>query len=129
MCEPCCSRSGAGPAWHLQHVEVVHHGSAGQRAFFLANTWLEAKAGPASLLLDALDASSTDAAAAAAALAAAGKYRVTVHTADVRGAGTDADVSIVLMGDGGSSSSREVALESSANNFERGQVSSRAWQW
>jgi hypothetical protein len=109
---PCCC-SGAGPAWHLQHVEVVHQGS-GQRAMLLANAWLEAKGGPATLLLEVLDSGSPEAAAAA------GKYKVVVATGDVRGAGTDVDVSIVLMGSGGSS--QEVALESSANNFERGQV-------
>jgi hypothetical protein len=112
--------SGAGPAWHLQHVEVDHQGS-GQRAMFLANAWLEAKGGPASLLLDALDSASPEAAAAT------GKYKVVVATGDVRGAGTDADMSIVLMGSGGSS--QEVALESSANNFERGQVGGGGWRW
>lgn len=41
-------------------------------------------------------------------------------TSDVRGAGTDADVLLTLYGDKGDSG--PLSLESSANNFERGQV-------
>jgi hypothetical protein len=41
---------------------------------------------------------------------------------DVRGAGTDADISAILVGEQGSS--REMRLESSADNFERGKVGS-----
>lgn len=48
------------------------------------------------------------------------RYKVSVQTADKRGAGTDADISIIFMGNKGSS--KEMRLESSANNFERGQV-------
>ncbi len=40
---------------------------------------------------------------------------------DVRGAGTNADVSVVLIGSAGKS--KELKLESSADNFERGKVS------
>jgi hypothetical protein len=39
---------------------------------------------------------------------------------DVRGAGTDADISAILVGEQGSS--KEMRLESSADNFERGKV-------
>jgi hypothetical protein len=45
------------------------------------------------------------------------KYRVTVHTGDKRGAGTDANVFIILHGEKGDSGKRK--LESSGNNFER----------
>ena len=48
------------------------------------------------------------------------RYKVSVQTADKRGAGTDADISISILGSKGSS--KEMRLESSANNFERGQV-------
>lgn len=43
-----------------------------------------------------------------------------VTTSDVKNAGTDADVSVVLYGDKGDSGERR--LENSANNFERGKV-------
>jgi len=45
-------------------------------------------------------------------------YRILVQTSDVRGAGTDSDVFITLYGPKGDSGER--ALESSANDFERG---------
>ncbi len=47
-------------------------------------------------------------------------YRVTTYTSDLRGAGTDADVFIVLYGDKGESGERK--LDNSSNNFERNQV-------
>ncbi len=46
--------------------------------------------------------------------------QVRVRTGDVRGAGTDADVSIILMGS--KAQSEEIQLESSADNFERNKV-------
>jgi hypothetical protein len=45
------------------------------------------------------------------------KYRVTVHTGDKRGAGTDANVFIILHGEKGDTGKRK--LEGSGNNFER----------
>jgi hypothetical protein len=47
-------------------------------------------------------------------------YEVRVATSDLRGAGTDADVSITLFGDRGDSG--PLALASSANDFERGRT-------
>lgn len=46
--------------------------------------------------------------------------QVKVRTGDVRGAGTDADISIILIGS--KASSEEILLESSADNFERNKV-------
>jgi hypothetical protein len=46
--------------------------------------------------------------------------QVSVRTGDVRGAGTDADISIILMGSKGQSN--EIPLESSADNFVRNKV-------
>lgn len=48
-------------------------------------------------------------------------HHVVLWPSDIRGAGTDADISVILTGDKGSS--KELRLESSANNFERGKVS------
>ncbi len=47
-----------------------------------------------------------------------GKYRITVFTGKQRGAGTDADVTIVLYGNIGDSG--EWKLDDEKNNFERG---------
>lgn len=46
--------------------------------------------------------------------------QVRVRTGDVRGAGTDADISVILMGSKGQS--QEIPLESSHDNFERNKV-------
>lgn len=56
-------------------------------------------------------------------------YKVCVATSDVRGAGTDADVSMVLFCEKGDTGQRR--LESSANDFERGKVREQAlwWRW
>ena len=48
------------------------------------------------------------------------KYQIKVHTGDKRGAGTDANVYIILHGDRGDTGKRP--LESSGNNFERGKI-------
>ena len=47
-------------------------------------------------------------------------WNVMVTTSDIRGAGTDANVSFVLYGDKGKSESIE--LENKTDNFERGSV-------
>lgn len=49
-----------------------------------------------------------------------GNLRVTVHTSDVKGGGTDSDISIVLVGDAGQT--EPLKLDSSHNDFERGRV-------
>ena len=49
---------------------------------------------------------------------------MSVRTQDKRGAGTDADISVILFGD--KNKTGELKLESSANNFERNQASQQA---
>ncbi len=49
---------------------------------------------------------------------AANKYKVMVYTADKRGAGTDANVSINVFGSQGNSGERK--LDNNKNNFEKG---------
>jgi hypothetical protein len=48
------------------------------------------------------------------------RTQVSVQTGDVRGAGTDCDISVQLVGASGAT--QELRLESSANNFERNKV-------
>ena len=48
------------------------------------------------------------------------RYSVITYTSDIRGAGTDANVSCIVFGDKGQTSL--CRLENSKNNFERGQV-------
>lgn len=47
-------------------------------------------------------------------------YEVVVYTSDLRGAGTDANVSLSLHGAAGETSDQK--LDNSANNFERGEL-------
>ena len=47
-------------------------------------------------------------------------FEIEVHTSDIRGAGTNANVFIVLYGDKGKSD--EFWLRNKTDNFERGQV-------
>lgn len=47
-------------------------------------------------------------------------YEVVVYTGDVRGAGTDANVMLVLYGEKGKS--EEFSLRNKSDNFERNQV-------
>lgn len=107
----CACNRGAAPAWHLQHVEVMNQ-STGDRAVFPADKWLDAKLGTTTVVLEA--------AGTEVGGMKSNKYKVTVQTGDKRGAGTDADISVMLIGAAGKS--EEIKLESSADNFERNKV-------
>jgi lipoxygenase homology domain-containing protein 1 len=83
---------------------------AGQFRCFVWNDWIKAQKGKQLNLvtIQASSAPSTDEV-----------YSIKVHTGDVRGAGTDADISIILFGDD-KQRSTELRLADSANSFERG---------
>ena len=83
--------------------------TTGERGLFLADRWLDAKSGTTTVTLDN--------ASGGAGTAAVHRWKVAVRTGDERGAGTDADVSIILIGANGKTA--ELPLESSADNFER----------
>lgn len=82
------------PAWHLDYVEVIDE-TTGDHKFFPSNQWFDRSQGDG-LIERTLEASFN------------GKhgdgvkevYKVTVYTSDVKFAGTDADVSIQLFGNG-----------------------------
>jgi len=99
---------GLGPAWHLQHVEVRNQ-NTNASAFFIADQWLDAKKGTTTITLEP-----------SSGPAAKQAYQLKVVTADCRGAGTDADISVILHGESGASG--EMPLDTSANNFERNQT-------
>lgn len=83
---------GAGPAWHLDSVEVVNTVRSTSVVFPCAR-WLDGKADPMSLTQTLLprgaDGSSPELLA----------YEVVVYTSDVKNAGTDANVAIEIVGD------------------------------
>jgi hypothetical protein len=96
-----------GSGWHLNKVQVTNL-STNDSTFFVANRWLDSKNGKR-VTLEAGSAADVE-----------HSYEVTVHTSDLRGSGTDANVSIVVYGDKGDSGERK--LDNSANNFERAAV-------
>jgi hypothetical protein len=97
------------PAWHLDCVEVTNQ-TTGEKATFRANCWLDAKAGTATLQLGPSEGAASP----------PGLYKVTVHTADERGAGTDREISVMLLGS--KATSPEITLQSGMGSFERKKV-------
>jgi len=97
--------SGFGPGWHLNMLEV----HAPSKTFnFHANCWLDKKTNACRVELQSgKPPSGSD----------KHRYKVTVNTSDIRAAGTDADVTIIIFGEKGDSGER--TLDTSANNFER----------
>ena len=102
--------SGLGPGWHLDHVEVVDEGT-GKEYYFPCEEWLEK--GDADGLVERRLA-----VVSAGTAKEVHRYKVTVNTSDVKFAGTDANVSIEIIGD--EASSGDILLSNSKNNFERG---------
>ncbi|PNH12713.1 Lipoxygenase y domain-containing protein 1 [Tetrabaena socialis] len=99
---------GLAAAWRLDHVEVIHQARQ-ETYYFLADQWLDAKSNTLMITLEPANAAG-----------AKQVYKVSVRTSDKRGAGTDADVSIILMGAIGNSP--ELKLESGKNDFEKNQT-------
>lgn len=86
---------GMFSAWHLARVEVTHLES-GREYVFLCNEWLDKEHGLERTLLP-----STKDGEAAREVWEEGTYEVRVFTSDIRGAGTDGDVSISIKGEDG----------------------------
>jgi len=97
-------------------VEVTDD-ATGEATYFPCGTWLDKKEGDG-LIERVLPAAATDATAEKC------PYKITVHTSDIRFAGTDANVFIEVLGTRGGkpASSGRVPLNSSKNDFERGAV-------
>ncbi len=93
-------------------VEVTNP-STNKTYFFPCNEWLRKEGNDSSGLRKELIAGSADQKGPT-------NYKVTVYTSDLRGAGTDSDVFIVVYGEHGDTGER--LLDNSTNNFERNQV-------
>ena len=105
--------SGLGPAWHLDQVTVQVPGEPAM--VFDSDQWF------------ATDEGDRQTERTLFPIGKGGKprgalctYKIQVLTSDVRGAGTDANVHIILFGERTNSGKR--VLETARNNFERGQV-------
>lgn len=104
--------SGLMSGWFLDKV-TVRNETTGQQRYFLCGRWL-AKSEDDGRIVRELAASNED----GVAYLPLRRYQLAVHTADLRGAGTDSQVSVVLYGEKGDSGAK--VLDSSANDFERG---------
>ncbi|KAJ8050342.1 Lipoxygenase-likey domain-containing protein 1 [Holothuria leucospilota] len=100
-------------SYFLESIAVVTNLSTKQTRTFPCNQWLSLFESDCQLsrTLDAVDNKKYG--------KTGYKYIIHVFTGKKRGAGTDANVSITIFGEGGDSGERR--LKSSKNNFERGQ--------
>ena len=105
--------SGFGSGWFLDNI-VVADEKGGKEWVFNCGKWLDKGEDDGAIVRELIPTSG------AAKNTQIVKYKVLVHTGDKRGAGTDANVFIILHGEKGDSGKR--ALESAGNNFERGRV-------
>lgn len=85
--------SGAGPAWHLRHVEIINK-ATGARYLFPCNKWFSKSDDDFQIERDLYPAASLDSKPAVPE----NVYTISVTTSDIKGAGTDANVFIVIYG-------------------------------
>ncbi|XP_077976546.1 lipoxygenase homology domain-containing protein 1-like isoform X1 [Styela clava] len=97
---------GFAPAWYLERVVLL---TSSQRVYFACGEWLSDDDQLYRDLVGSDDATG---------VGKKNQYTVTVFTGDIRGAGTDANVSLTLFGDMGDSGKKK--LDDKHNNFERG---------
>ena len=108
--------TGQNPSWLLQSVSVLNVTKGWEHAMFPAEVWLDRQKGGETVV-------NLYPTAEAAANARGKKsheeitYVVEVKTADVKGAGTDSNVWISLVGEGGRGSNKKLPLDSGRNNF------------
>jgi len=104
---------GENPAWHLSHVKVTDL-SARRSWLFHADRWLDARRGDGA-------ASVTLSPSQTGPQKSKSKYKVKLHTGDMKGAGTDANVYLILHGSAGKSDKKILAARGQ-DDFERGKV-------
>ena len=111
--------AGLGPGWCLDRVIVSDEDAPGEATVFDASV----KGKPGGRWLDkSADGGATQCTLAPLAANAGAYYGVETMTSDVMFAGTDANVSLTLIGlkDGKETRSKTMKLDNSSNNFERG---------
>jgi hypothetical protein len=104
--------TGFGSGWFLDNV-VVTNEKMGTKWVFNCNKWLDKGEDDGLIVRELLPENNP-------ADTKVVKYKVSVHTGDKRGAGTDANVFIILHGETGDTGKRK--LEGAGNNFERGRI-------
>ena len=111
--------AGMGPGWCLDRVIVSDEDAPGEATVFDASV----KGKPGGRWLDkSADGGATQCTLAPLAANAGAYYGVETMTSDVMFAGTDANVSLTLIGlkDGKETRSKTMKLDNSSNNFDRG---------
>lgn len=103
---------GLGASWHLDRVEI-DVASQGKRYVFKCGRWLSTSEDDRQTERELL--ADDDTVQAYKAMAA---YECTVVTGDIKGAGTDSNVFLVVYGKDGKS--QELSLRNKTDNFERG---------
>ncbi|ESO97796.1 hypothetical protein LOTGIDRAFT_208950 [Lottia gigantea] len=106
--------TGIGAGWYLERVVVTDLKNPHWKYFFPCGQWLATDEGDGSICRDLVGSKDP------MAIRKATKYKVTVFTGNKKGAGTDANVSIILFGEFGDSGEKK--LSSRKNNFERNKV-------
>jgi hypothetical protein len=109
MCRIEHDNTGAAPGWFLDHVLVTNR-RTNMPSYFACNQWLSKDEGDGRIVRDLL--------AKDAKMGSMTEYKVLVTTGDRRGAGTDANVSIMIYGEQGDSG--ELQLRGDGNLFEKG---------
>lgn len=104
--------SGFGSGWFLDNIIVINE-KAGQQWVFNNNRWLDKGEDDGQIVRELTPENSPSDTKVV-------KYKISVRTGDRRGAGTDANVFIIVHGEKGDTGKR--VLEGSGNNFERGRV-------
>lgn len=127
--------SGKEPGWHLAEVRVQSLGAAKtgpqgslggagktrgpvneqvvKEWVFPCDKWLDARHGDRQIVRELLPAGMGN------AIRKSARYKLKIYTSDLKGAGTDADVSVVFLGDAGTSGER-LKLPATQEAFERG---------
>jgi hypothetical protein len=104
--------SGFGSGWFLDNIVL----EAGEKKWvFNCGRWLDKGEDDGQIVRDLAAVSDGQTSEIKVV-----KYKIDVRTGDKRGAGTDANVHIILHGESGSTG--QYKLESGGNNFERGKV-------
>ncbi|CAH1787210.1 unnamed protein product [Owenia fusiformis] len=106
--------TGFAAGWYLERVVVTDMKNPKWTYYFPCGQWLSKSEGDGAISRDLIGSKDP------LAIRRANKYKVTVYTADKRGAGTDANVYITMFGETGDSGERR--LDTSKNNFEKGTV-------
>eukprot|EP01121_Diplochlamys_sp_Union-15-3_P013545 TRINITY_DN4215_c0_g1_i1.p1 TRINITY_DN4215_c0_g1~~TRINITY_DN4215_c0_g1_i1.p1 ORF type:complete len:964 (-),score=265.67 TRINITY_DN4215_c0_g1_i1:44-2935(-) len=106
---------GFGPGWFLDKV-TIRNESTSQEYYFLAGRWLDKSEGDGLTVIE-MTPKNEDGVATIPLIT----YKVTIKTADRRGAGTDARVFVCLYGDKGKTGDK--VLDAAKDAFEKGKVS------